>query len=413
MISFKKRVLDNGLTVIVSSDKNTPIVAFNLLYKIGSRDEHPDKTGFAHLFEHLMFSGSKNIPKFDTPVQQAGGQSNAFTSKDVTNFYMTLPYQNIETAFWLESDRMNELAFSKKGLDVQRNVVIEEFNQSYLNRPYGDVWQLMSPLAYKVHPYLWNTIGKEPSHIEQATMEDVKTFFYNYYRPNNAILSIVGNVNEEEMFAMADKWFGAIPSGNIPVRNLPKEPLQTEARILEVTRKVEADGIYKAYHCGNRIAPNFYPTDLLSDLFSNGRSSILYQNLIKNNPVFHELDAFITGTIDDGLFVISGKPIAGIRLQEANQLIENEINNFLKSSVNVYDLEKVKNKSISILLYSEMNALSKAKDLAYAEFLSDASMLNEELDKYLAITSEDIYTQAEQILTPTNCSSLYYFAEKL
>jgi len=412
MINFKKRILDNGLTVIVSNDKHSPIAAFNLLYKVGSRDEDPNKTGFAHLFEHLMFSGSKNIPKFDTPVQQAGGQSNAFTSKDVTNFYITLPYQNIETAFWLESDRMNELAFSKKGLEVQRNVVIEEFNQSYLNRPYGDVWQLMSPLAYNVHPYQWNTIGKEPSHIEKASMDDVKSFFYNYYRPNNAILSIVGNVDEEEMFSMADRWFGSIPPGIIPVRDLPREPKQDEARVLEVEREVESDAIYKAYHCSARMANDFYSNDLLSDLFSNGRSSIFFQNLIKKNPAFHELDAYNTGTIDEGLFVISGKPVDHIKLPEANRLIENEINLFLTADINDYDLEKVKNKNISILLYSEMNTLNKAKDLAYAEFLYDAELVNQEVDKYLSATKEDIMSVAREVLRAENCSTLYYNSKK-
>ncbi len=412
MIKFKKRTLDNGLTVIASKDRHSPIAAFNLLYKVGSRDEDPNKTGFAHLFEHLMFSGSKHIPKFDTPVQQAGGQSNAFTSKDITNFYITLPYQNIETAFWLESDRMNELAFSPKGLEVQRNVVIEEFNQSYLNRPYGDVWQLMSPLAYRVHPYQWNTIGKDPSHIEKASMEDVKSFFYNYYRPNNAILSIVGNVDEEEMFAMADRWFGSIPAGTIPTRSLPKEPNQEQARVLEVEREVESDAIYKAYHCSARMSGDFYANDLLSDLFSNGRSSIFYQNLIKKNPVFHELDAYHTGTIDEGLFIISGKPTESVTLAEANRLIENEIDQFLAKPIPDYDLEKVKNKSISILLYSEMNTLNKAKDLAYAEFLADADLVNQEVDKYLSTSKEEIMKVAQQVLRTENCSTLFYHSKK-
>ncbi len=412
MINFKKRILDNGLTVIVSNDKCSPIAAFNLLYKVGSRDEDPNKTGFAHLFEHLMFSGSKHIPKFDTPIQEAGGQSNAFTTKDVTNFYITLPYQNIETAFWLESDRMNELAFSKKGLEVQRNVVIEEFNQSYLNRPYGDVWQLISPLAYKVHPYQWNTIGKEPSHIEKASMDDVKSFFFNYYRPNNAVLSIVGNVNEEEMFKLAEKWFGSISPGTIPVRNLPTEPIQQKARILEVERNVESDAIYKAYHCCARTAADFYATDLLSDLFSNGKSSIFFQNLIKKNPAFHEIDAFNTGTIDDGLFIISGKPTTSITLLQANRLIENEINNFLTFALNDYDLEKVKNKSISILLYSEMNTLNKAKDLAYAEFLDDANLVNREAEKYLSVKKENVMSVAQEIFRAENCSTLYYNSKK-
>lgn len=412
MISYEKRVLDNGLTVIVSCDKHSPIAAFNLLYKVGSRDEHPDKTGFAHLFEHLMFSGSKNIPKFDTPVQEAGGQSNAFTSKDITNYYITLPYQNIETAFWLESDRMNELAFGEKGLEVQRQVVIEEFHQSYLNRPYGDVWQLLSPLAYQTHPYQWNTIGKDPSHIEKATLEDVKSFFYTYYRPNNAILSISGNVDPDRMFRMAESWFGEIPMGIIPTRALPKEPKQLEARFLDITRKVESDAIYKVYHTCNRIHSDFYPTDLLSDLFSNGKSSILYENLVKRNPAFHELDAFITGNIDEGLFVISGKPIEGISIETADKLIEQEISHFMDRELSAYDVEKVKNKSISIMLYSEMSTLNKAKDLAYAEFLGDASIVNQEVECYMAQNSTTIKEVASQILSPSNCSTLHYFAEK-
>ncbi len=411
MISYEKRVLNNGLTVIASCDKHSPIVAFNLLYKIGSRDEHPEKTGFAHLFEHLMFSGSKNISKFDTPIQEAGGQSNAFTSKDITNYYITLPYHNIETAFWLESDRMNELAFSPKGLDVQRQVVIEEFHQSYLNKPYGDVWQLISSLAYQVHPYQWNTIGKDPSHIETATLEDVQSFFYTYYRPNNAILSIVGNIDLETIFEMAEKWFGEIPTGIIPERKLPKEPKQMEPRFLEVTRKVEADAIYKAYHTCSRTDTDFYATDLLSDLFSNGKSSILYENLVKNNPAFYEIDAFITGSIDEGLFVISGKPVAGITLQEADHLIEEQISKFLTEDLSDYNVEKVKNKSISIMLYSEMSTLNKAKDLAYAEFLGDVNILNSEIDRYLEQNSTTIKAVAQKILIPSNCSTLYYFSE--
>ncbi len=411
MISLKRKVLTNGLTVIVSCDKYSPIAAFNLLYKVGSRDESPDKTGFAHLFEHLMFSGSKNILKFDTPIQEVGGQSNAFTSKDITNYYITLPYQNIETAFWLESDRMNELAFGQKGLDVQKQVVIEEFNQSYLNRPYGDVWQLLSPLAYQNHPYSWNPIGKEPSHVEKATMEDVKSFFYNYYRPNNAVLSVVGNVDSEEIFALAERWFGKIPSGAVLERKVLPEPIQTEARQLSVKRKVESDAIYKAYHTCKRTHPDYYAIDLLSDLFSNGNSSILYQNLVKKNQIFHEIDAFITGSADEGLFVISGKPVAGITLEQANQYIEDEISNFISSPIEEKKLEKVKNKTISLLLYSEMSTLNKAKDLAYAEFLGDVNIINNEVEMYLKQNGPKILEVAKEVLRPTNCSTLFYYSE--
>ncbi len=412
MISFEKRVLKNGLTVIVSCDKHSPIAAFNLLYKVGSRNESADKTGFAHLFEHLMFGGTKQVPKFDTPIQEVGGQSNAFTSKDITNYYITLPYQNIETAFWLESDRMQSLAFSQKALDIQKQVVVEEFNQSYLNRPYGDVWQLLSPLAYQTHPYSWNTIGKDPLHIEKATLEDIKSFFNSYYRPNNAILSIVGNVNTEEIFDMAERWFGHIPSGPILDIAIPSEPIQREARNLEVKRPVEADAIYKAYHMCQRNHPDFYPADLLSDLFSNGRSSLLYHNLVKKRAIFHEIDAFVSGSADAGLFVISGKPHSGITLTEGNSIIENEISNFINTPISSKMIEKVKNKSISILLYSEMSTLNKAKDLAYAEFLGNAEIVNREVDMYLAQNNKKITKVAHEILQPTNCSTLYYYSNK-
>jgi len=303
MIKFDKFTLNNGLKVIVHKDKSTPIVAINLLYNVGSRDENPDKTGFAHLFEHLMFGGSKNIPVYDKPLQQVGGENNAFTNSNITNYYITLPKANIETAFWLESDRMLNLNFSEKSLNVQRNVVIEEYKQRYLNQPYGDVWLMLRPLAYKKHPYRWATIGKDVSHIENASLDDVKEFFYKYYAPNNAILTIAGDVETEQIKKLTEKWFGSIEKRNVPVRNLPVEPEQTEKREMSVTKDVPFNAIYKAYHMCSRNDKNYHATDLISDILANGKSSRFYQSLVKEKKIFSNIDAYITGDNDNGLFV--------------------------------------------------------------------------------------------------------------
>ena len=325
MINFERFTLNNGLKVLVHQDKSTPIVAFNLLYNVGARDESEDQTGFAHLFEHLMFGGSENIPNFDEPLQRVGGNNNAFTSNDITNYYITIPKNNIETAFWLESDRMLKLAFTDKSLEVQRSVVIEEFKQNYLNQPYGDVWLLLRPLAYQVHPYKWATIGKEISHIENATMDDVKSFFYQHYLPNNAILSVAGDVEVEEIKSLCKKWFEDIPSGNVAKRNLPKEPKQTEPRRLKVERDVPANTIYKAYKMCNKKGADYYITDLLSDILSQGKSSRLYISLVKEQKLFSEISAYILGCFDDGLLVIDVNLRDGVSFEDAENSINIEI----------------------------------------------------------------------------------------
>ncbi|HQH19452.1 MAG TPA: pitrilysin family protein, partial [Bacteroidales bacterium] len=351
MIYFEKFILPNGLTVIVHPDKSTPLVAFNILYNVGSRDEDPEKTGFAHLFEHLMFGGSKNIPDYDEPLQKAGGENNAFTNNDITNYYLTIPKQNLEIAFWLESDRMAGLAFSKKSLDVQRNVVSEEFKQSYLNQPYGDVYLLLKPLAYKVHPYMWDTIGKDISHIQNAKIEDVKDFFTRFYCPNNAILVVSGDIEVSEIKYLSEKWFGPIPKGPNNKRNLPIEPEQKEERKLSVHRNVPLNAIYKAYHCCGRIDAEFYTVDLLSDILSNGKSSRLFQNLVMNKQLFSDVNAFLTGDIDKGLFIITGKLSNGISLEIAEEAIQGELNN-IQCFQNKTELEKVKNKIEATLIFS-------------------------------------------------------------
>lgn len=408
MIKFEKFELKNGLKVIVHQDETTPIVAFNLLYNVGARDEDENKTGFAHLFEHLMFGGSVNIPNFDEPLQFVGGDNNAFTSNDITNYYITVPKNNLETAFWLESDRMLSLAFTEKSLEVQRQVVIEEFKQTCLNQPYGDVWSLLRPMVYKKHPYQWATIGKEIAHIENATMNDVKAFFFKHYLPCNAILSIAGNVTTDEIKTLAEKWFGNIPSGEKPLRNLPLEPTQTEERRLQVERDVPANAIFKAFRMCKKTDDEFYATDLLSDILSNGSSARLYQTLVKNNPLFSEISAYVMGSFDEGMFIISGNLQENTSFNEAEKAIEKELENIKKTLVAEHELTKVKNKIISSHEFAETSVLNKAMNLAIAELLGDANDVNFENEKYSKVTPEDINKVAKKILVSTNCSTLIY-----
>lgn len=412
MINFEKFTLKNGLKVIVHKDESTPIVAFNLLYDVGARDEDESQTGFAHLFEHLMFGGSVNIPNFDEPLQKVGGTNNAFTSNDITNYYITLPKDNLETAFWLDSDRMLSLAFTNKSLEVQRSVVIEEFKQNYLNQPYGDVWLLLRPLAYKKHPYKWATIGKEIGHIENATMDDVKAFFHKHYLPNNAILTVAGNVEAEQIKTLAEKWFSEIPAGKISARNLPKEPEQNEVRRLEVERNVPANAIYKAYHMCSKTDKDYHTTDLLSDVLSLGKSSRFYKKLIKEKKIFSEINAFISGSHDKGLFMITGKLLDGVSYEKAETAINLEIELIKKEIVSENELTKVKNKIESTAQFSETSVLNKAMNLSFAELLGDANDVNLEITKYLKVTAKDIQRVANSILNETNSSTLIYAKQK-
>lgn len=408
MIYFDKFELENGLRVIVHNDPSTPIVAVNLLYDVGARDEDPERTGFAHLFEHLMFGGSVNIPKYDTPLEMAGGENNAFTNNDITNYYLTIPKDNLELAFWLESDRMLGLAFSETSLEVQRNVVIEEFKQSYLNQPYGDVWLLLRPLAYTTHPYMWSTIGKEISHIEKATMEDVKSFYDKHYNPCNAILTVAGDVNTEEVKLLAERWFGSINPGKKQIRTLPREPKQNEERRLSVERDVPGDAIYKVYHMCHRNHQNYHASDLISDIFSNGDSSRLYNSLVKEQRLFSNMDAYITGNIDEGLFIFSGKLVEGVAMEAAEYALNTEIQKLENQPVSSTELAKVKNKIESNLEFSKMTALNKAMNLSLYELLGDAAMINQEESNYNKVSEEDIMEVATEIFRQNNCSTLCY-----
>lgn len=408
MIQFQKFKLKNNLTVIVHPDKSTPMVCLNILYDVGARDEDENKTGFAHLFEHLMFGGSINIPNYDEPLQIVGGENNAFTTNDITNYYCTVPAENIETAFWLESDRMLSLAFTDKSLEVQRNVVIEEFKQRYLNQPYGDVWLLLRPLAFKKHPYKWATIGKEIKHIEDATMDDVKSFFKKHYNPSNAILVVAGNVELEQVKQLCEKWFEPIDAGVKPQRNLPEEPEQTEYRSLTVERDVPVNSIYRAYHMCDRRSVDYHTVDLLSDILSRGNSSRLYKNLIKDKQLFSDINAYVMGDIDKGLFVISGKVNDGVSIEQAEQGIDEEIIKIQTQLISEEELQKCKNKIESTVTYSEMDILNKATNLAISELLGDANLINQEIENYAKVTAEKIQQQAQKILRKENCSTLFY-----
>jgi zinc protease len=411
MVSFKEFTLENGLTVIVHEDPTVQIAVINILYDVGSRDERPDKTGFAHLFEHLMFGGSTNIPNYDEPLQRVGGENNAFTSTDITNYYLTLPASNIETGFWLESDRMLSLSFDPKVLEVQRKVVIEEFKQRYLNQPYGDVWLKLRPLAYHVHPYQWATIGKEISHIENATLQDVKEFFFRYYVPNNAILVVAGNVTVDQVKRLSEKWFGPIQAGK-KGRSIPAEPQQQQKRFLEVTANVPANAFYKAYHMPGRFHNDYYTMDLLSDILSRGQSSRLYQQLVKEKEIFTSVSSFVMGTIDPGLFVISGRVKDGIRLEDADQEVQAILDQLRETGATEEELTKVKIQSESTLEFGEVEVLNRAMNLAFSRLSGNANLVNEEIGKIEGVTPEDIRHVARDVIREENSSVMYYRAEK-
>lgn len=408
MLKINRHVLANGLRLVHSQDDSTQMVALNILYNVGARDEHPDHTGFAHLFEHLMFGGSVNIPDYDAPLQLAGGENNAWTNNDITNYYLTVPRQNVEIGFWLESDRMLSLDFSEHSLDVQRGVVMEEFKQRCLNQPYGDVGHLLRPLAYKVHPYQWPTIGKELSHIANATLDEVKDFFFRFYAPNNAVLAVTGNISFEETVALTEKWFAPIPRRDVPQRQLPQEPLQTEERRLTVERNVPIDSLFMAYHMCERSHPDYYAFDILSDILSNGRSSRLNQHLMQDKQLFSSIDAYISGSVDAGLFHISGKPASGVSLEEAEAAVRGELILLQNETVTAQELEKVKNKFESTQIFGNINYLNVATNLAWFELNGRAEDMEQEVERYRSVTAEQLQTVAQKAFDKKNGVVLYY-----
>ncbi|MGB0934138.1 MAG: M16 family metallopeptidase [Lishizhenia sp.] len=406
MIEFKTFTLENNLKVIFHKDPSTPMTVVNTLYDVGARDEDENKTGFAHLFEHLMFGGSANIPDFDGPLQQAGGESNAFTSNDITNYYDTLPAHNLETALWLESDRMLNLAFTPKSLEVQRQVVIEEFKQRYLNQPYGDAWLEFRPLAYKNHPYKWATIGKEIAHIEDATMQDVKDFFTKFYNPSNAILCVAGNFEEAYVQDMVNKWYRDIPSGIKIPRTLPKEPTQLEYREKVITRKVPADAFYYGFKMPGKIDTLYYTADLLSDVLGRGKSSRLYSKVQKELNLVSDISAYVLGAHDEGLLMISGKLNKGVSFEQLDDAIWGVVEKVKAAPIEELELIKIKNKVETTAVFSDQGILNKSMSLCAHELLGDANNINLEQGIYDKITAADIHEYAKDRLTKENCSVL-------
>jgi predicted Zn-dependent peptidase len=408
MIHFEKFVLDNGLRVIVHEDKSTPMAVVDVMYDVGGRDEDEGRTGFAHLFEHLMFGGSLHIESYDEPLQMAGGENNAYTTNDLTNYYCQLPAENIETAFWLESDRMCSLAFNENSLEVQRKVVSEEFKEQYINKPYGDVWHKLRELAYKVHPYKWMTIGQDLSHIENAKLQDVKDFFYKHYTPSNAILTVAGNVTVEQVKALAEKWFGDIPGGKKHVRKIKQEPEQKEPRMMEVAESVPLNALYKCWHIGSRLDKRYYVDEVITEILGGGASSRLFQSLVKEQQLFSSIDCSHTGSIDPGLLCIDGKLVRGVKLEEAENAVIAELEKIKTELISEAELQKIKNKTESMLAFEDISLMNRANSLANYELLGDANLMNTELESYQAVTKEEIREECRKVFVESNCSTLYY-----
>jgi predicted Zn-dependent peptidase len=412
LIEFTKFSLGNGLTVIHHEDKATELCVLNLLYKVGSKNEEAHKTGFAHLFEHLMFGGSIHIPNYDEPLQLAGGENNAYTSNDITNYYLSLPANNLETGFWLESDRMLGLAINPKSLKVQKGVVIEEFKERYLNQPYGDIWLKLLPLAYKKHPYKWPTIGKAIAHIKNANQTDVNDFFKQNYAPNNCILVVAGNINLEKTKELCNKWFLPIPSQNILSNPLPQEPVQRKLRRKTVLADVPANLIVMSFHMDQRQSKNFYAMDLLSDIMGSGKGSILYQELIKKKNLFSEIDAYITADAEPGLFIIEGRMLPNTTFEMAEEAIWIVLNQVKSKNIDENDLKRAQHKNETSIRFGDINPLNRAMKLAYAEYLGDVDLVNKEIDNYLAIHTDDIVKESKKVFKESNCSILSYKIKK-
>lgn len=412
MIPYTKKILPNGLTVVVNRDRASKLAAVNMLYKVGARNENPARTGFAHLFEHLMFRGTREVPNFDLPVQMASGDNNAFTNNDYTDFYITLPKDNIETALWLESDRMEGLDITPAKFEAEKRVVIEEFRQRYLNQPYGDQTMLLRALAYKVHPYRWATIGLTTDHIAGATLEEVEAFYRAHYLPSNAVLSISADIEEERMLELAEKWFAPLADHPADAAAIPQEPVQTEARREEAERDVPASTVTVAYHMGGRTEGDFYTADLVSDLLSGGDSGRLYTHLVKERQLLSSVNAYVTGDVDPGLFVFTGQLLPGIPPEAAEAAFREEIAMLQTTSATAYEVEKVKNKFEANTLFGELNVMNKAMNLGFYEMLGDLELINREVDRYRAVTDEEIRSFSSRTFRPENSSTLIYNTKK-
>ncbi len=412
MVSFSRLTLGNGLRVIAHHDGSTPLTAMNLLFNVGSRHEDPGMTGMAHLFEHLMFTGTEAVPEFDLPLQLAGGENNAFTSNDITDYYITIPADNIETAFWIESDRMNGLELTQKSLDIQRHVVIEEFRQRYLNQPYGDAMLILRPLAYRIHPYRWPTIGMDISHIENVSLEKAREFFNSYYSPSNAVLTISGNTPPDVAFELAVKWFGPISQRTIINHPIPAEPEQTEERYAETVRNVPSNALYKAWHICGRKSDDFHALDLLTDILAGGESGRLYTKLVREKNIFSEINAWLTSDIDPGLAILSGKLMQGVSFDDAERAVDEVINELKDKKIPLSELNKVRNKYESSTLLSNTSVLNKAMNLSVYDILGDPGMINGEVSRYREVSAVRARDTAIRYFKATNCTTLFYKSSK-
>lgn len=412
MINYQIYTLANGLRVIIHKAPECAMAALNVMYDIGSRDESPDKTGFAHLFEHLMFGGSINIESYDNELQNVGGINNAYTTCDITNYHCMVPASNIETAFWLESDRMLSLAFSQEVLDVQKKVVIEEFKERYLNKPYGDAWLKIRELAYTTHPYKWPTIGKEISHIEDTTLEDVKDFFRKYYIPNNAVLVISGGVVEEEVLELCEKWFGPIPAGNKLERNFPQEPEQIAPRSATFSADVPFDAIYKAYHVPGRLSPDFYAVEILTAILGEGNSSELYSELVDDKQIFSSISAYTTESVDPGLLLISGIVSPDFTIEDADAALNKIIDDVIANGIEESELQKAKNNYVASSAFACLDLMHRSEELAMATILGNTNLVNEEVDRMEVVSLDDVNNISKKILDAKNCSTLFYKKKK-
>ena len=408
MIDFKRFTLENGLRVLVHEDNSTPLVAMNILYDVGSKDEDPGMTGLAHLFEHLMFGGSVNIPEYDKPLQMVGGDNNAFTNNDITNYYLTVPSENIETGFWLESDRMLGLDFSQKNLDTQKSVVIEEFNQRYLNQPYGDAILKLRPLAYKVHPYRWTAIGMDINHVASFDLEHIKDFFFSHYAPNNAILTLTGKITSERAQKLTSEWFGRIPKRNIKARSLPAEPVQEEERSIIMESDVPSNALYKVWHIGPRNSPDYHTLDLITDLLAGGETGRLHTKLVREKKLFSEINAYITSDIEPGLVTLHGRLMKGVDIRNAEESVNEVINGLQEIEDIGEEMEKVRNKFESSTVFSNTSILNKAVSMALYELLGNPDLINREVEAYRGVSGEMVAEAAERFFRSSNCSTLYY-----
>ena len=413
MIDYQRYVLPNGLRLVVHVDQATPLAALCVQYDVGSRDESPERTGFAHLFEHLMFGGSAHAPDYDDPIQLAGGENNAFTNNDLTNFHVSIPAVNLDTALWLEADRMANLTIAEDTLDVQRKVVVEEFKETCLNEPYGDAWHHLSALAYREHPYRWPVIGLEPSHVAEASLGEVRAFYGRYYHPGNAIVTVVGPTPADEVYRKVVRYFGDLAAGPPVTRALPREPAPEGPRACDVGAAVAVDSLYLLYPMCARTEADFYAVDLLTDALAEGASSRLYRRLLKERELVSTIDAYVTGTLDPGLIVIEAKPREGVSLETLKIAIEAEIAELQAAPIPAIELEKIKNKLDASMLFSELSTVNKAINLAFYEAIGDVALINTEDAIYAAVTTRDIQRMAQQYLRPERQYVLYYRATEV